>query len=150
MLPRINPTPASPSSPSPTPPASSENAGYDDGSIPPPYSQDFATAMFEQRELFPKLEVPWQLDYLCSMVALRGGCVSVGQFDGMLPEGRLAEFDITYGLGKLSWITEKDFMIPLSLLKRYLWHQASPIVPERQEALDAVKVDVFFSSFFIP
>ena len=123
--------------------ASSISEGYDDGSLPPPHTQDFASAMWQQRDLFPKLEIPWQLEYLCSMVALRGGCISEGQFDGMMPEGQLALYDDSYALGKLSWITAKDYKLPLSLLKRYFWHLASPTIPERQEALEAVKEGVF-------
>ncbi len=113
--------------------------GYDDGSPPPPPSQDFATAMWEQRDKFPKLEVPWQLDYLCNQVALRGGCVSAGQLDPILGERKLAPYDITYACGNLSWVSEKDYMIPLSLLKRYLWHLPSSTIPDRQEALERVK-----------
>ncbi len=112
---------------------------YDDGSPPPPPSQDFATAMWEQRDKFPKLQVPWQLDYLCNQIALRGGGVSVGQFDPILPERKLAPYDITFACGNLSWVSEKDYLIPLSLLKRYLWHMPSATIPDRQEALDKVK-----------
>lgn len=142
------PSQSPPGSPSPSldlamPTASAQSAlytlTYDDGSPAPGPSQDFATAMFEQQAQFPKLDVPWILDYLAMQVILRGGAVKVGQLDDMLPEKKLAPYDITYACGNVSWITEKDYMIPLSLLKRYLWHLPSTIIPDRQEALELVK-----------
>lgn len=53
----------------------------------------------------------------------------------MLPEKKLAPYDVTYACGNVSWLNEKDYLIPLSLLKRYMWHMPSSIVPDRQEAL---------------
>lgn len=74
--------PVSPSVPSVQPIAVSENQ-YDDGSAPPNPSQDIASALWEQRERFPKLAVPWILEYLANQVALRGGGLSIGQFDAV-------------------------------------------------------------------
>ncbi len=107
---------------SPSPPPNNQSASpldaYDDGSPAPPPSQDIATAMWEQAEKFPKLEVPWVLDYLAMQVLLRQAAGGGGSaFDAMLGEKKLAPYDITYAPGNVSWIIEKDPLIPLSLLK---------------------------------